>query len=367
MKNHIPNHTKTNADAGPGTVRTIRLDDAENAAVIIDQTLLPGETREVKLKTPEDFYDAILRLAVRGAPAIGIAAAYGVYLAVKPLEGADHSTFMKAVEDHCSYLASSRPTAVNLKWALDRMKRVAEQNQGRPVKEITAQLLRESEKIAGEDAEMCDAIGRHTLPLLRPNMGVLTHCNAGKLATGGIGTATAGIYMATEKGYNLRVYCDETRPLLQGARLTAYELSEAGVDTTLICDNMASFIMSQGHIDIVLTGCDRVAANGDCANKIGTLSAAVNARHHGIPFYICAPGSTIDPGCPTGANIPIEERPAGEVTTMWYDRPMAPDKIKVRNPAFDVTPAELITGIITERGVMTPPYEEKLTKFVEYK
>jgi methylthioribose-1-phosphate isomerase len=364
MAKDIPDHTKTSVYAG---LSTVRLDDADDAAVIIDQTLLPGEAREVRLRTPEDFYDAILRLAVRGAPAIGIAAAYGLYLAVKPLADADCESFMKALDDHCRYLASSRPTAVNLKWALDRMKLTAEQNSDKPVREITSLLLRESERIAEEDAEMCDAIGRHTLTLLRPGMGVLTHCNAGRLATGGTGTATAGIYLATEKGYGLRVYCDETRPLLQGARLTAYELSESGVDTTLICDNMASFIMSQGHIDIVLTGCDRVAANGDCANKIGTLSAAVNARYHGIPFYICAPSSTIDTDCPSGGDIPIEERPGSEVTSMWYDRPMAPNKIKVRNPAFDVTPAELITGIITERGILTPPYKEKLISLVEYK
>jgi methylthioribose-1-phosphate isomerase len=189
---------------------------------------------------------------------------------------------------------------------------------------------------------------------------VLTHCNAGRLATGGIGTATAGVYLAEREGYGLRVYCDETRPLLQGARLTAFELSASGVDTTLICDNMASYIMSEGLIDIVFTGCDRVAANGDVANKIGTLGVAVNARHYGIPFYICAPSSTIDLACPTGKSIPIEERDAAEVTSMWYKDPMAPDNIKVRNPAFDVTPAELITGIITEKGILCPPYTESL-------
>jgi methylthioribose-1-phosphate isomerase len=341
-------------------LKTIRLDDATGAAVIIDQTLLPGETRELRLRTPGDFYDAILRLAVRGAPAIGIAAAYGVYLAVREAETDDYASFRKLMGDHCDYLNSARPTAVNLKWATDRMLSVAERNRDRSVAEIKSLLLLECERIADEDAEMCEAIGRHTLPLLKPGMGVLTHCNAGRLATGGIGTATAGIYLAEREGHGLRVYCDETRPLLQGARLTTYELSRAGIDTTLICDNMASFLMAQGLIDIVLTGCDRVAANGDSANKIGTLSAAVNAGHYGIPFYICAPSSTIDLACPSGGDIPIEERPGDEVTSMWYDRQIAPDGVKVRNPAFDVTPAGLITGIITEKGIVRPPYESGL-------
>jgi methylthioribose-1-phosphate isomerase len=342
----------------------VRLDDDDDCAIIIDQTLLPGQASELRLRAPSDFYDAILRLAVRGAPAIGIAAAYGIYLAAKRLDTDIYENFRKYVSGYCEYLNASRPTAVNLRWALSRMETVVEKNSDSPVSEIKSLLLLESEKIATEDAEMCEAIGRHSLTLLRPGMGVLTHCNAGSLATGGIGTATAGIYLAEAEGYGLRVYCDETRPLLQGARLTAYELIASGVDTTLICDNMASFVMSRGLIDIVLTGCDRVAANGDSANKIGTLSVAVNARHYGIPFYICAPSSTIDLACPTGADIPIEERPSGEVTTMWYSSPMAPDGVKVFNPAFDVTPAELITGIITERGVVAPPYENNLTNFV---
>jgi methylthioribose-1-phosphate isomerase len=337
-------------------MKTIWLDDADSSAVIIDQTLLPGEERELRLRTPEDFHDAIYRLAVRGAPAIGIAAGYGVYLAAKATDERDYEPFRAAVADCCDYISSSRPTAVNLKWATDRMIALVDRSRDVPVSGIKELLLRESELIASEDAEMCNAIGRHALGLLEPGMGVLTHCNAGRLATGGIGTATAGIYAAQDAGYGLRVYCDETRPLLQGARLTAYELAAAGVDTTLICDNMASFIMSQGLVDIVFTGCDRVAANGDSANKIGTMSVAVNAAHYGVPFYICAPSSTVDFGCPSGDDIPIEERPDHEITSMWYDRPMAPAGIKTRNPAFDVTPASLITGIITERGVIAPPY-----------
>ncbi|MDR3225578.1 MAG: S-methyl-5-thioribose-1-phosphate isomerase [Clostridiales Family XIII bacterium] len=348
-------------------IKTVRLDDAGDAAVIIDQTLLPGDIRELRLRTPEDFYDAIRSLAVRGAPAIGIAAAYGVYLAVKHLDTDSYDEFRSAFIAHHEYLNASRPTAVNLKWALDRMKKVLDKNAGKPIDEIKALLLRESMEIAREDEEMCEAIGRHALTLLHPGMGVLTHCNAGRLATGGIGTATAGIYLAERAGYGLRIYCDETRPLLQGARLTAFELAASGADTTLICDNMASAIMSEGLIDIVFTGCDRVAANGDSANKIGTLSVAVNARHYGIPFYICAPSSTIDPACPSGQNIPIEERSEYEVTSMWYEKPMAPENIKVRNPAFDVTPANLITGIITENGIVAAPYEENLSKLVQEK
>jgi methylthioribose-1-phosphate isomerase len=345
-------------------IPTVRLDDADDAAVIIDQTLLPAVVRELRLRTPEDFHDAILRLAVRGAPAIGIAAAYGIYLAVKHEDEADPAAFRRAFLAHHAYLNSSRPTAVNLSWALDRMLSVLDANENAPVDELKRLLLLESQSIAREDAEMCEAIGRNALTLLKPGMGVLTHCNAGRLATGGIGTATAGIYLAEKEGYGLRVYCDETRPLLQGARLTAYELAASGADTTLICDNMASFIMSEGRIDIVFTGCDRVAANGDSANKIGTLSVAVNARHYGIPFYICAPSSTIDLACPSGKYIPIEERPAEEVTSMWYEKQMAPDGIKVRNPAFDVTPAELITGIVTEKGIVTAPYEEGLIEIL---
>jgi methylthioribose-1-phosphate isomerase len=354
----------TQHDSTLNELTTIRLDDADDAAVIIDQTLLPGEIRELRLRTPEEFYDAILRLAVRGAPAIGIAAAYGIYLSVKHAATDDFGEFRRAFMEHYEYLNSSRPTAVNLKWALDRMKGVLDNNNERAIDEIKTLLQRESQDIAREDADMCEGIGRHALTLLRPGMGVLTHCNAGKLATGGIGTATAGVYLAEREGYGLRVYCDETRPLLQGARLTAFEVAASGADTTLICDNMASYIMSEGLIDIVFTGCDRVAANGDTANKIGTLSVAVNAHHYGIPFYICAPSSTIDLNCPSGKEIPIEERPASEVTSMWYEKPMAPDGIKVRNPAFDVTPANLIKGIITENGIVTAPYEENLRKIL---
>jgi methylthioribose-1-phosphate isomerase len=221
-------------------------------------------------------------------------------------------------------------------------------------------LKEESLRIHREDTAACRAIGEHALPLLKPNMGVLTHCNAGRLATSKYGTATAAIYLAHEKGYGLKVYCDETRPLLQGARLTAFELFHAGVDTTLICDDMASALMAEGLIDIVFVGCDRVAANGDTANKIGTLSLAVNAAYHGVPFYVCGPSSTIDLSCKTGADIPIEERPSGEITSMWFENPVAPLGVKTRNPAFDVTDARLISGIVTEHGIATPPYERSL-------
>jgi methylthioribose-1-phosphate isomerase len=337
-------------------LNTIFLDDANSAVMIIDQTLLPGEKRLISLRTTDDFCDAILKLRVRGAPAIGIAAAFGVYLGVKPLTTEDPVAFLKAFDEIATRLDATRPTAVNLKWALARMRRVVTDHRSASIQSIKTLLCREAEAIKKEDERMCQAIGQNTLPLLKDGMGVLTHCNAGSLATGGIGTATAGIYLAHEKGLRFRVYCDETRPLLQGARLTALELSEAGVDTVLICDNMAAALMGQGCIQLVLAGADRIAANGDSANKIGTRSAAICAHYHRIPFYICAPSSTIDPGCPSGDEIPIEERAPEEVTHLWYERPMAPAGVSVRNPAFDVTSAALITGIITENNLVSPPF-----------
>ena len=335
---------------------TIRLDDANSAAIIIDQTLLPGEKRMISLRSPDDFCDAILKLRVRGAPAIGIAAAFGVYLGVKPLATEGPAAFLSAFDRIGARLDATRPTAVNLKWALARMRRVITDHRSRPVSAIKILLRQEAEAIKKEDEIMCHAIGQNTRPLLKDGMGILTHCNAGSLATGGIGTATAGLYLAHEDKIRFRVYCDETRPLLQGARLTALELSEAGIATTLICDNMAAALMGQGLIQLVLTGADRIAANGDSANKIGTRAAAICAHYHQVPFYICAPSSTIDPGCPSGDQIPIQARPREEVTRLWYEGPMAPAKIHVRNPAFDVTPAALITGIITEKQICHPPY-----------
>jgi methylthioribose-1-phosphate isomerase len=326
--------------------------------------LLPGEVKYIRLRTQQEVWDAIYLLKVRGAPAIGIAAAYGIYLAMKPAAAVAYARFAERFEEALNYLASARPTAVNLVWALERMKRVVTGNVGESASSLLTLLKEESLRIHREDEHACRAIGQYALPLLKPGMGILTHCNAGRLATSKYGTATSAVYLAQERGYGLKVYCDETRPLLQGARLTAFELSRAGVDTTLICDNMASHLMSEGLIDVVFTGCDRIAANGDAANKIGTLSVAVNAAYHGIPFYICAPISSIDPACKTGADIPIEERPAQEVTDMWFQKSMAPPGIRVRNPAFDVTGANLITGIITERGIAKPPYERSLPEML---
>jgi len=348
-----------------GVVRSVMLDDGQSALVLLDQTLLPGEKKYLHLTRLEDIWEAIYQLRVRGAPAIGIAAAYGVYLAAKASAADTYdgllADFLKAKE----YLASSRPTAVNLFWALDRMERRFRQEAGRTPAEVKAALKEEAERIRAEDEEVCRRIGEHALTLLKPGMGLLTHCNAGTIATAKYGTALAPIYLGQERGYGFRVYADETRPLLQGARLTVWELMEAGVDVTLICDNMASIVMKEGRIDAVLVGCDRVAANGDTANKIGTSGVAILAKHYGIPFYVHAPLSTIDLNCRTGDDIHIELRPAEEVTTKWYERPMAPEGAKVYNPAFDVTDHGLITAIITEKGIAHPPFSESIPRLFE--
>ena len=437
---------------------TVSLDEGRGALAIIDQTLLPNREELIYLTEPEEIRDAIYRLKVRGAPAIGVAAAIGYYLAAEaiarelaasggadgvsgspsggagrtltgsavgsaaggasgsqannaagfpangaggvPVSGACASrldlffTKLGAAKD---LLNSARPTAVNLSWALNRMERAA-LNRATPSDKgeeslsvdigadrgveslpadrgadrgeesllaIVARLKTECLAIADEDARVCAEIGRRGLELLKPGMGLLTHCNAGRLATASrYGTATAPIYLGHERGYGFQVFCDETRPLLQGARLTAYELCSAGVDTTLLCDNMAPSLMSAGRIDAVLVGCDRVAANGDTANKIGTSYVAIAARHYGIPFYVCAPSSTIDFTCAGGQSIVIEQRPAAEVTDMWYADRMAPENAKVFNPAFDVTDANLITAIVTEYSVARPPYRESLAALI---
>jgi methylthioribose-1-phosphate isomerase len=266
------------------------------------------------------------------------------------------------VADAGALLLAARPTAVNLRWALERMARRHEAARGLPAAEIRSALLGEAEAIRAEDREVCRRIGENGLELLGRGWGILTHCNAGALATAGIGTALAPLYVGTERGYDFRVWADETRPLLQGARLTAWELSQAGIDVTVICDNMASHVMGRGLVRAVLVGCDRVAANGDTANKIGTSGAAILARHYGIPLYVHAPLSTVDLRCPTGADIPIEERPPEEVTERWYARRMAPAGVKAYNPSFDVTDHELVTAIVTERGVVRPPYDRELPR-----
>ena len=339
---------------------TVRLDDENNAVVIIDQTKLPGKIEIISLHTAQEIWNAIYLLQVRGAPAIGVAAAYGIYVLAKRMDTEDYDTFYREFVRQKEYLDSSRPTAVNLSWALNRMQRVVEAHSGETVAQIKEALHRESVAIQEEDIWVCRMIGEHGLTLVKPGDGILTHCNAGQLATSKYGTATAPIYLGEERGYHFHVFADETRPLLQGARLTAFELHSAGVDVTLICDNMSATVMKNGWVNAVFVGCDRVAANGDAANKIGTSVVAAVAKYYGVPVYICAPTSTIDLNTPTGAEIKIEQRPAEEVTEMWYKERMAPEGIKVFNPAFDVTDHELIAGIVTEYGVARAPYTESL-------
>jgi methylthioribose-1-phosphate isomerase len=368
---------------------------AEDRLHLLDQRLLPDEVVHLQLTTPEEVWEAIRHLKVRGAPAIGIAAAYGVYLGIRDFgnegsirgrngeargndddsrqsgSGANGSAnveeLVAEVNRQADYLATSRPTAVNLFWALDRMRRQAEQltaEAGVSIAEIKQALLDEAKQIQAEDEETNRLIGEHALTLFQDGMGVLTHCNAGGLATAKYGTALAPFYLALEKGWHLKVFADETRPVLQGARLTAFELHQAGVDVTLICDNMAGLVMSKGWIQAVIVGTDRVAANGDVANKIGTYSVAVLAKAHRIPFYVACPLSTIDLSTATGADIPIEERHEDEIT-QGFGKRTAPQGIKVFNPAFDVTPHEYVTAIITEKGIVYPPYAENLRRIFQ--
>ncbi|MCL2007103.1 MAG: S-methyl-5-thioribose-1-phosphate isomerase [Treponema sp.] len=327
---------------------------------IIDQTLLPGKIEFLYLSETEEIREAIYLLKVRGAPAIGVAAAIGIYVIAERIETENYEEFFKSFDTTKARLASARPTAVNLFWALERMAKVVTENREAGVKVIKGLLKKEAENIRDEDIEACRKIGEHGLSLIKDGDGILTHCNAGRLATVRYGTALAPIHLGREKGYNFRVYTDETRPLLQGARLSAFELYVAGVDTTLICDNMASTVMKKGLIQAVFVGCDRLAANGDVCNKIGTSGVAILAKHYGIPFYSFLPVSTIDMSLKTGDDIVIEERDAGEVTDMWYKEPMAPKGVKVFNPAFDVTDNELITAIVTERGIIRPPFDKGL-------
>jgi methylthioribose-1-phosphate isomerase len=337
------------------------LDDEDSALVIIDQTLLPNEKRYVKLYSLKEIWDAIYHLKVRGAPAIGITAAYGVYLGVKQSKAADFDGFYLEFKQVKDYLASSRPTAVNLFWALNRMENRLLKDRNKDIQEIKSILKDEAELIREEDEGVCKSIGEYALTLLQPGWGILTHCNAGTIATAKYGTALAPLYLGKERGYDFKVYADETRPLLQGARLTAWELKEADIDVTLICDNMASIVMKEGRIQAVLVGCDRVAANGDTANKIGTSGVAILAKEYKIPMYICGPTSTIDVSTRTGDDIIIEERGEDEITCHFGKR-TAPKGVKVYNPAFDVTKARYITAIITEKGVIYPPFEEGIAR-----
>lgn len=346
---------------------TVALDDENSALVILDQTRLPSEVVELHLTEQKDIWEAIYLLKVRGAPAIGVAAAFGAYLAAKGIDEADTAAFSARFKAAKEYLDSARPTAVNLSWALKRMERVVLENQDRSVPELKELLRKESIAIKDEDVWMCRRIGELGLTLIQDGWGILTHCNAGQLATSKYGTALAPIHLGREKGMNFKVFTDETRPLLQGARLSAFELHADGVDTTVICDNMASQVMKNGWVQAVFVGCDRVAANGDACNKIGTSGVAILAKYYGIPFYVCGPTSTIDMSVARGEDIHIEQRPAEEVTEMWYKKRMAPEGVKVYNPAFDFADHELITAIVTEHGIARPPYTESLKEIFRKK
>ena len=341
---------------------TVDLDEQRHALAIIDQTLLPNEMKMLYLTDQQDIWDAIYLLKVRGAPAIGVAAGIAAYLAAREIREKDFGRFYEKFHAAKEYLNSSRPTAVNLSWALNRQEQVVLANREKPVEEIVEALHTEAIRIRDEDIAMCRAIGENGLALVKPGDGLLTHCNAGRLATVKYGTATAPMYLGHERGYGFKIYSDETRPLLQGARLTCFELSQAGMDVTVLCDNMSASAMRNGWINAVFVGADRIAANGDTANKIGTSMVALAAKRYGIPFYVCAPTSTIDMNTASGKDIVIEQRKPEEVTEMWYAKRMAPEGIGVFNPAFDVTDNDLITGIVTEHGVARAPFKEAFEK-----
>lgn len=334
----------------------------ENSIIIIDQTALPLKLKYLEIRTAEEAYEAIYKLRVRGAPAIGIFAAYAAYVFAKKIPLTPYEGFLGEFEKLIDYLNSSRPTAVNLSWALKRMLGVAKASTPENVLE---NLRSEAVSIHDEDKAMCRAISETGLKLIKDGDGILTHCNAGPLATSELGTALGPILLAAERGIKLRVYADETRPLLQGARLTAFELHEAGVDVTLICDNMASIVMKSGKINACFVGADRIARNGDTANKIGTSGVAVLAAYYGVPLYVFAPSSTVDFNCATGRDIEIEERGGNEIAELYYKHRMAPEGIKTYNPAFDVTDHILISGIVTEKGLLLPPYDKSLQTLLQ--
>ena len=327
--------------------------ESDGCLRLLDQTLLPGETKTIECRSVDQVVEAIRSLRVRGAPAIGVAAAYGLVVGLQEAATADRRKFDERLHVVLQQLAESRPTAVNLFWALDRQRRVAERSATALPADVLKALLAEARAIEVEDRAMCAAIGRHGAELLKDGDAVLTHCNAGALATAGDGTALAVIYAAVAEGKQIRVFADETRPLLQGSRLTAWELSRRGVPVTVICDSMAATVMRQRKVQAVIVGADRIAANGDTANKIGTYSVACLAKTHGLPFYVAAPSSTFDLSLTSGEQIPIEERSPTEITH-GFGRQTVPDGVDVYNPAFDVTSAELITAIITERGLIRP-------------
>ncbi|MEO6526894.1 MAG: S-methyl-5-thioribose-1-phosphate isomerase [Gemmatimonadaceae bacterium] len=336
-------------------VEAVRWSSDGTAVDIIDQRMLPGALVRRALRTADDVCDAIATLAVRGAPAIGVAGAMGLVVALSAHADSDRDAFLAAVERIGARIACVRPTAVNLSWAVHRLVRLAHDTPGETA-EILVALRTDASRILDEDRAMCRRIGEHGMALLKDGARVLTHCNAGALATGGIGTALAPVYLAVERGWKIAVFADETRPLMQGSRLTAWELSEAGIAVTVIADSMAASLMQQGRVDVVIVGADRIAANGDVANKIGTYPLALAARYHGIPFYVAAPWSTVDSATATGDAIEIEHR-AGDELRRGFSAPVWPDGVEGYNPAFDVTPADFVTAIVTDRGVIRPPYE----------
>jgi methylthioribose-1-phosphate isomerase len=335
-------------------VEAVRWSADGSAVDIIDQRLLPGDLVRRDLRNADDVCDAIATLAVRGAPAIGVTGAMGLVVALSPLRGLDRTAFIAAVDEVGERIASVRPTAVNLRWAVRRLIGVAHDTSG-DAEDILSAMRDGATRILEEDRQMCRRIGEHGLALLSDGARVLTHCNAGALATSGIGTALAPVYVAAERGWKVAVFADETRPLMQGSRLTAWELSQAGIDVTVLADSMAASLIRSGRVDVVIVGADRIAANGDVANKVGTYPLALAARHHGVPFYVAAPWSTVDASTATGDAIEIEHR-AGEELQRGFHSPVSPGEAKTYNPAFDVTPAELVTGIITDRGLISPPY-----------
>ena len=343
-------------------IDNVKLTEDKKAVVFIDQTQLPNRTVYLTADTEEDCFDAILKLKVRGAPCIGIFAGYAMYVLCQKYQDKPYAEFAAEYKRQSAYLNSSRPTAVNLSWALKRMEKIVEESSEVPVGEIVEKLGRECVAIHEEDIAMCRKISEYGLSLIKEGDGILTHCNAGPLATSRYGTALGPMFLGKEKGMNFRVFADETRPLLQGARLTSYELQKAGIDVTLICDNMASIVMRNGWIQACFVGCDRIAANGDFANKFGTSGVAILAKHYGIPVYTLGPSSTIDMNCPDGEHIEIELRDPNEIKEKFYAEPMALKEVKCYNPAFDVTDHELLAGIVTEKGIVRPPFDVNLKK-----
>ena len=343
-------------------IDNVRLSDDGRAVRILDQSLLPNETIYLELQTPEALYEAIATLRVRGAPAIGIFAGYALYVLALQTKATSYADFLAECQKNRDYLNSSRPTAVNLRHMLDRVLAVVQSMPCADISAIQDAMGQMAKAIHEEDIAMCTAISEYGLSLVKAGDGILTHCNAGPLATSRYGTGLGPLFLAQERGIPLHAFCDETRPLLQGARLTAYELQRAGIDCTLICDNMASIVMKNGWVQACFVGCDRVAANGDTANKIGTSGVAILAKHYGIPVYVLGPTSTIDMACPDGDHIPIELRDGAEIKEKFFSKPSSLPEVKCYNPAFDVTDHELITAIVTEKGICYPPFAESFAK-----